>query len=136
VAAQRCCRREPSNGLLTFWMSEESDPRLYHAHVARNREPILEVLRRVISVSAPWGGSMSKREPQIILKRASKAFTERSSTAARESAFGLPLAPQEIREACYLMLKLGKERTQGALPYNVTPERTERAANILGRHRF
>jgi SAM-dependent methyltransferase len=29
-------------------MSEESDPRLYHAHVARNREPILEVLRRVL----------------------------------------------------------------------------------------
>ena len=25
------------NGLLTSWMSEESDPRLYHAHVARNR---------------------------------------------------------------------------------------------------
>ena len=36
------------NGLLTSWMSEESDPRLYHAHVARNREPILEVLRRVL----------------------------------------------------------------------------------------
>jgi hypothetical protein len=29
-------------------MSEESDPRLYHAHVARNREPILEVSRRVL----------------------------------------------------------------------------------------
>jgi hypothetical protein len=29
-------------------MSAESDPRLYHAHVARNREPILEVLRRVL----------------------------------------------------------------------------------------
>jgi SAM-dependent methyltransferase len=29
-------------------MSEASDPRLYHAHVARNREPILEVLRRVL----------------------------------------------------------------------------------------
>jgi hypothetical protein len=28
-------------------MSEESDPRSYHAHVARNGEPILEVLRRV-----------------------------------------------------------------------------------------
>jgi integrase len=42
------CRREPSNGLLTSWMSDQSDPRLYHAHVARNREPILEVLRRVL----------------------------------------------------------------------------------------
>jgi Protein of unknown function (DUF938) len=42
------CRREPSNGLPTFWMSEESDPRLYHAHVARNREPILEVSRRLL----------------------------------------------------------------------------------------
>jgi hypothetical protein len=29
-------------------MSEEPDPRLYHVHVARNREPILEVLRRVL----------------------------------------------------------------------------------------
>jgi hypothetical protein len=29
-------------------MSEASDPRLYHPHVARNREPILEVLRRVL----------------------------------------------------------------------------------------
>jgi SAM-dependent methyltransferase len=29
-------------------MSEESNPRLYHAHVALNREPILEVLRRVL----------------------------------------------------------------------------------------
>jgi hypothetical protein len=28
-------------------MSDESDPRLYHAHIARNREPILEVLRRI-----------------------------------------------------------------------------------------
>ena len=37
-AARRACRREPSNGLLTSWMSEESDPRLYHAHVARNRQ--------------------------------------------------------------------------------------------------
>ena len=41
------CRREPSNGLLTSWMSAKSD-RLYHVHVARNREPILEVLRRVL----------------------------------------------------------------------------------------
>ena len=29
-------------------MSAASDPRLYHAHVARNREPILAVLRRVL----------------------------------------------------------------------------------------
>jgi SAM-dependent methyltransferase len=29
-------------------MSETSDPRLYFPHVARNREPILEVLRRVL----------------------------------------------------------------------------------------
>ena len=29
-------------------MHEESDPRLYHAHVASNREPILEALRRVL----------------------------------------------------------------------------------------
>ena len=29
-------------------MSEASDPRLHHPHVARNREPILDVLRRVL----------------------------------------------------------------------------------------
>lgn len=29
-------------------MSEPSDPRLYHPHVARNRQPILDVLRRVL----------------------------------------------------------------------------------------
>ena len=29
-------------------MPEASDPRLYHAHVARNREPILDVLKRVL----------------------------------------------------------------------------------------
>lgn len=29
-------------------MSEASDPRLYYPHVARNREPVLEVLRRVL----------------------------------------------------------------------------------------
>jgi SAM-dependent methyltransferase len=29
-------------------MSEPSDPRLHHPHVARNREPILDVLRRVL----------------------------------------------------------------------------------------
>jgi len=32
-------------------MSEASDPRLHHPHVARNREPILEVLRRVLPPS-------------------------------------------------------------------------------------
>ena len=56
------CRREPSNGLLTSWMSEESDPRLYHVHVARNREPILDVARdrratRIcrLKASRAWG---------------------------------------------------------------------------------
>jgi SAM-dependent methyltransferase len=29
-------------------MSEASDPRLFHPHVARNREPILDVFRRVL----------------------------------------------------------------------------------------
>ena len=31
-----------------------------------------------------------------------------------------------------LMLKLAAERTQGAVPYNVTPEHTRRAAGVLG----
>jgi SAM-dependent methyltransferase len=29
-------------------LSDPSDPRLYHAHVVRNRDPILDVLRRVL----------------------------------------------------------------------------------------
>ena len=29
-------------------MIESSDPRIYRPHVARNREPILEVLKRVL----------------------------------------------------------------------------------------
>jgi hypothetical protein len=29
-------------------MSDQSDPRLYYPHVARNREPILRVLKRVL----------------------------------------------------------------------------------------
>ncbi len=32
-------------------MPDATDPRLYHAHVARNREPILDVLRRVLPPS-------------------------------------------------------------------------------------
>ncbi len=36
--APRAGAHEPSNGL-TSWMSEESDPSLYHAHVVRSREP-------------------------------------------------------------------------------------------------
>jgi len=32
-------------------MPEPSDPRLYYPHVARNREPILDVLRRVLPAS-------------------------------------------------------------------------------------
>ena len=32
-------------------MPETSDPRLYHAHVARNRVPLLDVLRRVLPAS-------------------------------------------------------------------------------------
>lgn len=35
-----------------------------------------------------------------------------------------------------LMLKLAKERTRGALPYNVTPEHTSRAAKVLGPHKW
>jgi probable F420-dependent oxidoreductase len=35
-----------------------------------------------------------------------------------------------------LMLKLAGEKTRGALPYNVTPEHTARAAKILGPHKW
>jgi SAM-dependent methyltransferase len=33
-------------------MGDVSDPRLYHAHVARNRQPILDLLRRVLPPAA------------------------------------------------------------------------------------
>jgi len=33
-------------------MTETSDPKLYHAHVARNREPILAVLKRLLPARA------------------------------------------------------------------------------------
>src|ERR1700685_3379775 len=33
-------------------MDDASDPRLYHAHVARNRHPILDVLARVLPAKA------------------------------------------------------------------------------------
>ena len=33
-------------------MAEASDPRLYHPHVGRNREPILEVLKRLLPARA------------------------------------------------------------------------------------
>jgi probable F420-dependent oxidoreductase len=44
-----------------------------------------------------------------------------------------PIAIAALRP---LMLKLAAERTQGALPYNVTPEHTSRAAKILGPHKW
>ena len=66
-----------SNGLLTSWMSEETDPRLYYTHVARNREPILEVLRRafppqalvleVASGSGEHAAYFAKRLPTLFL---------------------------------------------------------------------
>jgi hypothetical protein len=59
-------------------MSEETDPRLYQAHVARNREPILEVLRRalppqglvleVASGSGEHAAYFAKRLPTLLWK--------------------------------------------------------------------
>jgi SAM-dependent methyltransferase len=86
-------------------MSEESDPRLYHAHVARNREPILEVLRRVLpprglvlEVASGSGGHaayFAKRLPTLLWQSTDPDPRALASIAAHRTGADTPnlLAP-------------------------------------------
>ena len=81
-------------------MSEETDPRLYHAHVARNREPILEVLRRVLppqglvlevaSGSGEHAAYFAKRLPTLLWQPTDLDPRALASLAAHRTAAGAP----------------------------------------------
>ena len=81
-------------------MSEESDPRLYHAHVARNREPILEVLRRVLppqglvlevaSGSGEHAAYFAKRLPTLLWQPTDPDPRALTSIAAHQTGADAP----------------------------------------------
>ena len=81
-------------------MSEEPDPRLYHAHVARNREPILEVLRRVLpprglvlevaSGSGEHAAYFAKRLPTLLWQPTNSDPRALASIAAHRTAADAP----------------------------------------------
>jgi SAM-dependent methyltransferase len=81
-------------------MSEETDPRLYYAHVARNREPILEVLRRVLppqglvlevgSGSGEHAAYFAKRLPTLLWQPTDLDPPALASIAARRTAADAP----------------------------------------------
>ncbi len=81
-------------------MSEASDPRLYHPHVARNRQPILEVLRRVLppkglvlevaSGSGEHAAYFAKNLPSLIWQPTDADCVALASIAAHRAAAGEP----------------------------------------------
>src|SRR5271169_1659161 len=89
-------------------MSEKSDPRLYHVHVARNREPILEVLRRVLppeglvlevaSGSGEHAAYFAKRLPSLFWEPTDPDPLALASIAAHRTAVDAPnlLAPLRL----------------------------------------
>jgi hypothetical protein len=94
-----------SNGLLTSWMSEETDPRLYYAHVARNREPILEVLRRafppqglvleVASGSGEHAAYFAKRLPTLLWQ---PADIDPRGTCESSVTYGTDIRQDRVQE--------------------------------------
>ena len=80
-------------------MSETSDPRLYRPHVARNREPILEVLRRVLppqglvlevaSGSGEHAAYFAERLPSLTWQPTDPDAQALASIAAHRAAAGL-----------------------------------------------
>jgi SAM-dependent methyltransferase len=89
-------------------MSGASDPRLYHEHVARNREPILEVLRRVLpprglvlevaSGSGEHAAYFAKSLPAVSWQPTDPEAKALASVAAHRAAADLPnlLAPLRL----------------------------------------
>ena len=89
-------------------MSDGSDPRLYLPHVARNREPILAVLRRVLpseglilevaSGSGEHAAYFAKSLPALTWQPADCDPQARASIAAHRAAANLPnlLAPLDL----------------------------------------
>jgi tRNA G46 methylase TrmB len=81
-------------------MSEEPDPRPYYAHVARNREPILEVLRRVLppqglvlevaSGSGEHAAYFAKRLPTLLWQPTDPDPRALASIAAHRTAADAP----------------------------------------------
>jgi SAM-dependent methyltransferase len=89
-------------------MSAATDPRLYHAHVARNREPILDVLKRVLppaglvveiaSGSGEHAVFFAKRLPALSWQPTDADAGALSSIAAHRAAADAPnlLAPLRL----------------------------------------
>jgi SAM-dependent methyltransferase len=81
-------------------MSEASDPRLYRPHVARNREPILDVLRRVLpphglvleiaSGSGEHAAYFAKQLPSVVWQPTDPDPQALASIAAHRAAAGAP----------------------------------------------
>jgi SAM-dependent methyltransferase len=81
-------------------MSEPSDPRLYHPHVARNRQPILEVLKRglphqglvleVASGSGEHAAFFAKNLPSLIWQPTDTDRAALASIAAHRAAADEP----------------------------------------------
>jgi hypothetical protein len=81
-------------------LAEEADSRLYHAHVGRNRDPILDVLRRVLPVeglvlevasgSGEQAAYFAQRLPSILWQPTDGDLRLLASIAGHRRAAGVP----------------------------------------------
>jgi SAM-dependent methyltransferase len=88
-------------------MGDASDPRLYHAHVARNRQPILDVLARVLppaslvleiaSGSGEHAAFFAEKLPSLRWQPTDADGAALASIAAHRAAAGLPNLLQPLR---------------------------------------